>query len=393
MKLLKQLFLSILIIAMLTVNVFAFPDVTKDYSWAESAIEKLSEAGYLNGYPDGTFRPEQNITRAEYAKLITLIFGNKKTVSYQDVAKTDWFYPYVSYSGGYFITAEKFFPNQNITRQEVAYALYIGLELTDSLADKSIPFRDFDQVDNDYKDAVKILARNGLVTGYPDGSFGGEREITRAEIAAVLERAMNYEVPKDTDEELTEEEADLKANTYFFVVSRVSTVANEHGELITKLEGYQNGKLTTLLLSEDVKITRSVLVDDTTIKPGDVISYYRNLFDEIRQVSIGFNVKNLPHLLNRIEVLNVGNNTKRHIVVGTVKETYKQKGIELTSLIGTFEKLYEVNDPVHVYEYQSNGKIELSDFLEITDSRFETGDTVVGLCYDDVLYEILVIKE
>ena len=393
MKLLKQLALCFLACTILTVNVFAFPDVTKDYSWAEPAIKKLSDENYINGYPDGTFRPAQNITRAEFAKLVTLIFGNKDSVSYQDVTKADWFYPYVSQSGGYFITAEKFFPNQNITRQEVAYALYIALELTDSSGDKSVPFRDFDQVDNQYMDAVKNLARNGLVTGYPDGSFGPEREITRAEIAAVLERAMNYEAPKDTDEELTEEEADLKANTYFFVVSRVSTVANEHGELITKLEGYQNGKLTTILLPEDVRITKSALADDTVIEPGDIISYYRNLFDEIRQVSIGMNANDLPRLLNRIEVLTVGNTTKRHIAVGTVKETYQQKGIELTSLVGTLEKLYEVNDPVHVYELKANGKIELSDFLEITDSKFETGDTVVAFSYDDVLYEILVIKE
>ncbi len=387
MKLWKLFILSILIFTMLTGNAFAFPDVTKDYSWAEPAIEKLAENGHINGYPDGTFRPQNNITRAEFAKLVTLIFGNRETVSYQDVAKTDWFSSYVSYSGGYFITAEKFFPNQNITRQEVAYALYIALELTDSPVDRSIPFRDFDQVNDEYTDAVKILARNNLVTGYPDGSFGPDKEITRAEIAAVLERAMNYEAPKDS------EESDLKSKNFFFVVSRVFTVVNEHGELLTKLEGYQDGKLTTIFLPEDVGISKSVFADDTTIEPGDVISYYRDFFDEIFQVSIGFNANDIPRLLNRIEVLSIGNTTKRHIVVGTVKEIYKQKSIELTSLVGIAEKLYDVNDPVHVYEWKPNGKIELSDFSEITDSKYETGDTIVAFCYDDVLYEILVIKE
>ncbi len=388
MKLLKQLFLGILIFSILTVNAFAFPDVAQNHSWAEPAIKRLSAEGYINGYPDGTFRPENNITRAEFAKLITAMFGNKGTVTYEDVSEQDWFYNYVSQSGGYFLTETHFYPNQNITRQEVAYALFVALELTDSPIDKSVSFRDLDTVDIEYRTAVKVLNREGLIAGYPDGSFGPLKEITRAEIATMLERAIDYEAPEDT-----EEEADFKANTYFFVVSRVSTVVNEHGELMTKVEGYQDGKLTTILLSEDVRITKSAIADDTTIEPGDIISYYRNLFDEIRQVSIGLNANNLPLLSNRIEVLNVGNNTKRHIVVGTVKETYQQKGIELISLSGTLEELYEVNESVHVYELKQNGKVEPSDFLEITDSQYETGDTVVALCYDDVLYEILVIKE
>ena len=176
------------------------------------------------------------------------------------------------------------------------------------------------------------------------------------------------------------------------MVSRVSTVANEHNELITKVEGYQDGKLTTLLIDEDVSITKSALASDNRIDPGDVLSYYRNLYDEIRLVSIGLNANNLPRE-NRIELLTVGNTTKRHIVVGCVKETYKQKGIELFSLAGDTEKLYEVSESVHVYELKSNGKIALSDFMEITDSQYENGDTVVAFSYDDVLYEILVIKE
>ena len=394
MKLLKSFLCILLILTTLTISVFAFPDVTAEYDWAKSAITNLSQKGYINGYTDGTFAPEKNITRAEFTKLITLMFGNKATMSYEDVSETDWFYPYVSKSGGYFITSELFMPQKNITRQEVAYAIYVALKPTDSPTDKSVSFLDLEAVDKAYVSAVKALAWEGILNGYPDGTFGPHKEITRAEIATVLERALNYKKPENEDRNENGEPSEevFKPYSYFFVVSRVSTVVNEHGELITKAEGWQDGKPTTLLIDEEVTITKSAIASDNRIDPGDVLSYSRNLWDEINRISIGLNANNLPRE-NRIELLSFGNTNKRHIVVGYVKETYKQKGIELISLAGDTEKLYEVNNPVYVYELKSNGKIVLSDFSEITDSKYEDGDTVIAFSYDDVLYEILVIKE
>ena len=398
MKLFKQIFAYILVLSILTVPVFAFPDVTEEYDWAESAIKNLSQQGYLNGYPDGTFAPQKYITRAEFTKLITLMFGNQNKASYKDVSSEDWFYPYVSQSGGYFLEADCFFPNQNITRQEVAYAIYNALKLTDSPLDKSISFRDMDTVDSEYVSAVKTLNRAEILQGYPDGSFGPSKAITRAEIATVLERAFTYEEPgisektEETENSENTEKETLKLNNYFFVVSRVSTIFSEEGELMTKAEGYQDGKPTTILIGEDTTITQSPFAPDSSIKPGDIISYSRNYFGEINRVSIGFNAYNLPKE-NRIKLLAMGNTTKRHIAAGIVKETYKEKGIELISLAGDTEMLYTVSNDVMVYELKSNGKIEPSDFLSIIDSEYETGDTVVAYGYEDVLYEIVVIKE
>ena len=397
MKLLKSLLLLMLCLSILSTCAFAttFSDVTNDYEWAASSIQKLSEQNIVNGYPDGTFRPEQNITRAEFAKLITMMFAPSEEVVYEDVSEQDWYYDYVSKSGRYFLFENTFSPNNNITRQEVAYALYIALEYTDAPMDRSIPFSDLEQVNDEYLPAVKTLAREGLLNGYPDGSFGPEKEITRAEIVTVLDRASNRQTTEEdavTEEVKAEETENLKSNNYFFVVSRVSVATNQDNEPVTKVEGYQDGKLTTLILPENVTITTSSLATDSTVKAGDIISYYRNYHDEIRQVSIGLNINNLPRE-NRIELLTVGNTTKRHIAVGTVKEIFKEKAIELVSLAGDTEKLYEVNNPVYVYESKQNGKIVLSDFLEITDSTYEPGDTVIAFSYDDVLHEILVIKE
>ncbi len=391
MKILRNLLCYILVLTFFTVSAFAFPDVTENYDWAKNAITSLSDQGYLNGYPDGTFAPGQSITRAEFAKLITVMFGNNAAISYEDVSEGDWFYPYVSQSGGYFIAENNFFPQKNITRQEVAYAIFEALNLTDSPLDKSVSFRDLETVDKADLPAVKTLAREGLINGYPDGSFGPGKEITRAEIATVLERALNYQ-PTEKEEPETSKES-TQPLTYFFVVTHVSTVLDENNEPATRVEGYQNGKLTTLTIGEDVTIEQSQLADDTVIEHGDILSYFSDINGKIRYVSIGMNVHSFPRYNPCIEIVQVGDTIRRHIAAGTVTEIYKQKEITLSTFVLSTEKTYQINDPVHVYELTAGGKIILSDLSEITDSRYETGDTVIAFSYDDVLREILIVRE
>ena len=65
--------------------------------WAENTITRWADVGIVNGYPDGTFKPDEPITRAELAKIVTLAFGlTERTESYiYDVQETDWYYDYV----------------------------------------------------------------------------------------------------------------------------------------------------------------------------------------------------------------------------------------------------------------------------------------------------------
>lgn len=391
MKILRNLLCYTLVLTLFTMSAFAFSDVTADYDWAKNAITSLSEKGYFNGYPDGTFAPGQSITRAEFAKLITVMFGRKAAVSYEDVSESDWFYSYVSQSGEYFLSEENFLPNKYITRQEVAYAIFMALKLTDSPMDKSIPFCDTDTIQEEYLSAVEILNREGILTGYPDGSFSPEKEITRAEIAIVLERALNYQPTEKEEPEASKE--NTQPLTYFFVVTRVSTVLDENYEPTTRVEGYQNGKLTTLTIGEDVTIEQGRFVDDTVIEHGDILSYFSDINGKIHYVSIGMNVHSIPRHIPCIEIVPVGDTIRRHIAAGTVKEIYKQKEITLSTFVLNTEKTYQIDNPVHVYELTAGGKIVLSDLSEITDSRYETGDTVIAFSYDDVLREILIVRE
>jgi len=112
----------------------------KDYSeivkieWSKAGIAKLAESKIVKGMPDGTFNPFKNMTRAEFAKVIVIALGldmvQKMNPTFNDIQKSDWFYDYVETAAKYGLIkgVEKdgvffFKPQENITRAEIAAIL------------------------------------------------------------------------------------------------------------------------------------------------------------------------------------------------------------------------------------------------------------------------------
>ena len=186
-----------------------FTDIAADH-WAYGYVEELVTNGVINGYTDNTFRPGNNVTRAELAKMITLQFGNAGTKAYSDVAETEWYYSFVTNSGDYFITEGEFFPMVHATREEVAYAIYVAKDLPGGTGETG--FTDAQTVYPDYQKAVAAAAENGIINGYPDGTFRPKNNITRAEVAAILSRALNLGTKTNYEEVLTM--AKLLGGTY-----------------------------------------------------------------------------------------------------------------------------------------------------------------------------------
>lgn len=131
--------------------------------WAEEQLNVWLKHRIIGGYPDGTFRPTQEISRAEFFALVNRAFNyNKITASnYTDVSAGDWFLEEIGkaeaagYLVGYADSLLK--PNQEISRQEVAGILTKILALEGQ------------------KDAVQLVRDAGYMIGYPDGSFQGEK--------------------------------------------------------------------------------------------------------------------------------------------------------------------------------------------------------------------------
>lgn len=146
---------------------------------------------YIAGYPDGMVRPSGTVTRAEAAAFITrlLVDDNVGTLpcSYTDVADDDWFAQPVRSvcSLGLMADGATYRPNDAITRAEFVHMLAAFAP-----DETSAGFYDVDASYWAY-DAINRVAAAGWIGGFPDGSFGPERTLTRAEACTIINRMTN----------------------------------------------------------------------------------------------------------------------------------------------------------------------------------------------------------
>ena len=169
-----------------------FTDMTNH--WAASFVEVAQSLGYIEGYEDNTFRPEQEINRAEAAKLIAMWMkpdlAECTDSMFTDVSCSEWFAKYVMYLKlmgvieGY--TDGTFRPDAVITRAEaLKMVLYAkGLTNPDVSGVENI-FSDVGVRDWFYAPVLKGYSM-GIVGGYADGTFGPNKPITRAEFTKIF---------------------------------------------------------------------------------------------------------------------------------------------------------------------------------------------------------------
>ncbi len=161
----------------------------------------ISDA-YINGYDDGSFRPGDNITRAEAAKIIASLVNPKNTdngkVSFSDVPEDAWYYNHVAtlerLSALEFF-GDRFDPQKKITRGELVRIIYAVGKRERAAAEKLFYLSDVG-FDNDCFEAVMYACSNGIVTGYEDKTFRPNNPITRAETVTVINRFIGR-VPAD----------------------------------------------------------------------------------------------------------------------------------------------------------------------------------------------------
>ena len=161
-------------------------------NWAEDYILHLIERGAMPLYSDGTFKPQKAITRAEFIKAVNNIYEFTDTVEiyFKDVQEEDPFYEDIKvaaasgYIDGYNDGTMK--PNGFITREEASKILSIASELDREIYEDVLNFKDKDKIGNWAIDYVNMMVFKGYLTGYPDGTFGPKKNITRAETAKIL---------------------------------------------------------------------------------------------------------------------------------------------------------------------------------------------------------------
>lgn len=186
-----------------------FSDVTTDYSWAFDAINELAEKGVISGVDEKHFNPDSPVTKEQFAKMLVgaldLSLPEETTegsaLSYKDVKEDRWSYPYIKASAEFFYDdsfgSASFNPEENYTREKCAYAIAMALGYggkSANLLDAKVlenNFKDADDVASALKSAVAMTVERGIVKG-SDKVIRPKGEVTRAEAAVLLHRAMQY---------------------------------------------------------------------------------------------------------------------------------------------------------------------------------------------------------
>lgn len=166
--------------------------------WAEGFIKGLVAKGYISGFPDGTFKPEDPITRAQYAAVISRAFElprKQPAANFVDVPQSFWAFPFIQEANQMgFISGfpdNSFRPNQNLTRVQAIVSLIGGMGLTGGTLDVLGYYFDRAQIPSYATEKVATATQRQIVVNSPSvRQLNPMRDISRAELVALVYQAL-----------------------------------------------------------------------------------------------------------------------------------------------------------------------------------------------------------
>lgn len=199
-----SIIISIILLFSLMPNAFAIADSGQDSlpfsdikgHWAEKTITEHARKGFLKGYLDGTFRPDQGMRRCELVALINRYFGlvQQDDENFVDVKGTEWYAPDTARARYYgYLEGLKARPEEFATREDVVEMFSLLLDLAEQeQINEGIDFSDIGNLDEGTKENILSFSQMGYLQGYPDGTFRPGRVINRAEIMTIAENVLGY---------------------------------------------------------------------------------------------------------------------------------------------------------------------------------------------------------
>lgn len=178
----------------------SFNDVSSDY-WARPFIEKLAQEEIIAGFPDGSFKPKQPVTRAQFAAIVRKAFSRNAGVrngrSFSDVQSKYWAASSIdrAYTTGFLsgYPDGTFLPEQQIPKVQALISLASGLKLdppTD-VSNSLNAYRDASSIPDYAKNGVAAATQKRLVVNYPSVSYLNPNDVaTRADVAAFVYQAL-----------------------------------------------------------------------------------------------------------------------------------------------------------------------------------------------------------
>lgn len=161
--------------------------------WAEEYIVELATSGVIGGYPDGTFKPDQGISRAEFATILVKAFQLPE-VDGKEFADTSehWAGKSIATTAAHGIVSgysdSKFGPDDPITREQMAVMIVKAAKLVET--EQELTFADQAEISAWAKGFVATASNNELISGYPDNTFRPQKGASRAEAVTVIIKAI-----------------------------------------------------------------------------------------------------------------------------------------------------------------------------------------------------------
>ena len=188
-----------------------FSDIADD-AWYLAHVEHIADLEITTGYPDGTYRPDLSVTRAQMAAFLSRILGGPPigaepaaTGRFSDIADDAWYLAHVEHIADFEITTGypdgTYRPDLSVTRAQMAAFLSRILGGPPIGAEPAAAGRFSDIADDAwYLAHVEHIADFEITTGHPDGTYRPDLPVTRVQMAAFLSRLVNHSASLETDE-------------------------------------------------------------------------------------------------------------------------------------------------------------------------------------------------
>ncbi len=262
--------LSVIAVAFTITAANAFPDVADNY-WAAPQIKELSEQGVIVGYPDGTFKPDDNVTRAEFASMAIKALGQQNTkvvqpVNFSDITTEYWAYDAIQKAIYFDLVSvpekdELFRPDDSVSRAE-SLSVAVNALTTEQISEQKAK----EVLEKVYIDThtipewflipagkAEILGMMVIMPSSDKAKVEAERPATRAEVAAILFKMM--------------EQAKLNPNAKLAEAMRKKT-----GDGFVIENATVQGSIGTIPAGSIVPVELTKYISSQTSEPGDLFA-------------------------------------------------------------------------------------------------------------------------
>ena len=269
-----------------------FTDVPPTH-WAYEAVNDISTRGLVNGYPDGTYRLNQPVTRAQAAKIVALAIDAKPSATFkprfQDISPAHAAYDHIRAltERGMFTNEDKFQPNKPLTRAEMSKMFALGYKIIIDDNDK-ISFSDVAK-QNHYHGYITALAELGITTTPAGGAFNPNDNVSRAHIAAFLHRTMEFDAARKKGSIIYD-----KAALMYTAKTQVidpTTITNDKALKTISLVNKHRTQLNEKALIHDPELTKVAQAKAQDMAKNNYFSHTSPTYGSPSQLLSTFNYK------------------------------------------------------------------------------------------------------